>query len=225
MDNLLTRRAFRGEKCRTCPHQTECKFYLDITGDKRAMDLYVKNEQYDGSIRDNCLFHPGINIDDKMPAQNKYRDNTVVNYSLTTYSPFEGWRIAFNGMDGRIEAWADIRWMRSENISQSDMHRQEMSQDADTLFTEPLILHKLWDEHQTILVKYPRAGHGVGDRLLHEKIFRSPDEPDPYHRAAGVRDGAMSILIGIAARKSIESGEPVRIAELTDLEPRERRLV
>lgn len=216
---------FRGDKCRTCPHQDECKFYWDITRDRLAMNLYVKNEHHDGYIRDNCLFRPEINIYDKMSAQIRYRDNTLVNYSLTTYSPFEGWRIAFNGMDGRIEAWADIPWIGSSNISQSDMHRQEMSQDDDNMLTEPLILHRLWEEHQTINVKYQRGGHGGGDRLLHDKIFRSPGEPDPYHRAAGVRDGAMSILIGIAARNSIESGDPVRIAELTDLKPRSRRLV
>ena len=40
----------------------------------------------------------------------------------------------------------------------------------------------------------------------------------------GIRDGAMSALIGIAARKSIESGHPVKIAELTDLEPRIKRI-
>jgi hypothetical protein len=32
-----------------------------------------------------------------------------------------------------------------------------------------------------------------------------------------LRDGAMSVLVGIAARKSIESGKPVRIADLTDI--------
>jgi hypothetical protein len=35
----------------------------------------------------------------------------------------------------------------------------------------------------------------------------------------------MSILIGIAARKSIESGNPIRIEELTTLVPRVKRLV
>jgi hypothetical protein len=40
----------------------------------------------------------------------------------------------------------------------------------------------------------------------------------------GIRDGVMSTLIGIAARKSIESGNPVNIAELTDLEPRVKRI-
>ena len=36
--------------------------------------------------------------------------------------------------------------------------------------------------------------------------------------AAETRDGAMSIFIGIAARNSIESGKPVRISDLTDIE-------
>jgi hypothetical protein len=34
----------------------------------------------------------------------------------------------------------------------------------------------------------------------------------------------MSILMGIAARNSIESGEPVRIGALTDLQPRANRI-
>ncbi len=49
-------------------------------------------------------------------------------------------------------------------------------------------------------------------------IFRNPDMPDPLKHAAGTRDGAMSILIGIAARNSIESGKPVKISDLTDIE-------
>ncbi len=60
--------------------------------------------------------------------------------------------------------------------------------------------------------------------VLQDKIFKNPAMDDPYKHSAGIRDGAMSVLIGIAARKSIESGEKVRIAELTDLEPRIKRL-
>ena len=40
---------------------------------------------------------------------------------------------------------------------------------------------------------------------------------------AGTRDGAMSILIGIAARKSIQERRPVKISELTDLVPKANR--
>jgi hypothetical protein len=63
-----------------------------------------------------------------------------------------------------------------------------------------------------------------GDQQLHDQVFRTPDREDPFQRSAGIRDGAMSVLIGIAARKSIETGHPVRIAGLTDLEPRKRRI-
>ena len=43
---------------------------------------------------------------------------------------------------------------------------------------------------------------------------------DPLRQAAGSRDGAMSILIGIAARESVRTGEPINIASLTSLKPR-----
>ena len=49
------------------------------------------------------------------------------------------------------------------------------------------------------------------------KIFRNPDMPDPYKHSAGTRDGALSCLIGIAARKSIEEQRTVKIEELTDI--------
>ena len=129
-----------------------------------------------------------------------------------------------NGMEGRIDAWLDIPFIKGESISQADMHEQEMSQEDNQLHTEPLILHKLWNKYEVKQVEFQRGGHGGGDKLLHEQIFRNPDKKDPFDRPAGVRDGAMSILIGIAARKSIESGHPVRIAELTDLEPRVKRI-
>ena len=216
---------FRGPNCRSCDHKKDCKFYWDITQSERNMNLYVKNEKYDGYIRDNCLFRDDINIYDKMSAQIKYANDVVVNYSLTTYSPYEGWKIAFNGMDGRLEAWLDIPYMNSENMSQEELHAAEMNQnlDDDVRF-EPMILHKNWNEYETVNVPVERGGHGGGDERLHDKIFKNPDAPDPYKHSAGVRDGAMSILIGIAARNSIETGEPVRIASLTDLQPRAKRL-
>lgn len=217
---------FRGECCRTCPHQGECDFYWDITKSERLMDLYVANEQYDGYLRDGCLFRREVNIYDKMSAQIKYANNAVVNYSLTTYSPFEGWRIAFNGTKGRIEAWQDIPYFSEISVGQDELHAAEMAQDDDgESEVQSVILHRLWNKHDTLRVKIERGGHGGGDKRLHSQIFKHPEKKDPYDRAAGVRDGAMSILIGVAARKSIESGSPIRIASLTDLEPRAKRIV
>jgi hypothetical protein len=189
------------------------------------MDLYVKNEQYDHYIRDNCLFRREINIYDKMSAQVKYKNNVVLNYSLTTYSPYEGWRVSFNGTEGRVEALMDIPYFDNADVNQAELHAQEMDQTSkETTDYNPIFVHKLWKDYEKVIVPIERAGHGGGDARLQEKIFKNPDMEDPYKRAAGLRDGVMSVLIGIAARNSIESGEKVRIAELTNMEPRVKRL-
>ncbi|MBR9999288.1 MAG: Gfo/Idh/MocA family oxidoreductase [Cyclobacteriaceae bacterium] len=213
---------FRGEKCRGCPYQKQCKFYFDITRDKFMMDLYVANEQYDGYIWDSCLWRPEIDIYDKMAVQIKYANDVQVSYSLTTYSPYEGWRIAFNGFNGRIDSWLDIPWLNKEKISQAELHAREMSQDEDEAgsdYDEIMIMDNFGD-YELEKVFHTGAGHGGGDQRLQDKIFRNPDMSDPLKHAAGSRDGAMSILIGIAARKSIEEQRAVKISELTDLKPK-----
>lgn len=216
---------FRGPNCRSCEHKTKCDFYYDITKNKRLMDLYVANESHDGYIRDKCLFREEIDIYDKMSAQIKYANNVTVNYSLTTYSPFEGWRIAFNGTEGRIEAALDIPYDTKVSVSQAEMHAKEMEQSAieETSF-ENIIVHKLWNDFETLQVPYKKAGHGGGDKRLHEKIFKTASIADPYKRAAGSRDGVMSAIIGIAARKSIESGLAIKIGSLTDIQPSANRI-
>jgi hypothetical protein len=67
------------------------------------------------------------------------------------------------------------------------------------------------------------ADHGGGDILMKDKIFKYPSIPDPFKQAANVRDGAMAVLIGIAARNSIDAGKPVRIIDLIDLKPQEKK--
>ncbi len=215
---------FRGENCRQCPHKNNCSYHWDITKDKHLYKLYTEHEHHDGYVRDNCLFRHEINIYDKMSAQIKYANDTIVNYSLTTYSPFEGWRIAFNGTEGRLEAWLDIPYHENADLEQAALHAAEMNQGTAEMDYKPMIVHKLWNKHETMMVGFERSGHGGGDKRLHERIFQDTSAPDPYKHFAGVRDGAMSILIGIAARKSISSGAPVRIASLTDLQPRPKRI-
>ncbi|MGB5360325.1 MAG: Gfo/Idh/MocA family oxidoreductase [Eudoraea sp.] len=212
---------FRGDNCRNCKHQSKCDFYWDISKNQFLTDLYTKNEKYDGYIRDNCLFRNEINIYDKMSAQVKYQNKVQLNYSLTTYSPFEGWRVAFNGTEGRLEAWMDIPYYKEMNIDQAEMHEKEMEQNnGETEHYEPIIVHKLWKDFETVMVEMEKSGHGGGDKRLQDKIFRSVNSVDPFGRTAGSRDGAMSVLIGIAARKSIETGSAVKIKDLTNLQPR-----
>lgn len=130
LENYGINHPYRGSNCRICAYTDKCENYWDITRDEHLMNLYVKNKKYDGYIRDNCLWKENIDIFDKMSVQIKYANNIIVNYSLTTYSLYEGWRIAFNGHDGRIESWEDIPWRRQEKINQAELHAAEMNQNA-----------------------------------------------------------------------------------------------
>jgi predicted dehydrogenase len=215
---------FRHTHCRPCPHKSNCKFYWDITKDKTLMDLYVANEQHDGYLRDACVWRENINIYDKMAVQIRYANDVQVSYSLTTYSPYEGWRIAFNGMTGRLDTWEGIPFQQGkyDAASQAERHAQEMAQNAAEKAEayDEIIAMDNFGRYESIKIPQVRSGHGGGDKILQDRIFQNPNAPDPLRHAAGTRDGAMSILIGIAARQSIETGRPVKISELTDVELR-----
>jgi predicted dehydrogenase len=193
---------FRYRNCRGCPFQDRCKFYWDMTGDEHLMHLYADNEQYDGYLRDGCVWSEDIDIYDKMAAQIRYANGVTVSYSCTTYSPYEGYRIAFNGTKGRLEAWIKER------------------QPWETPDYDEIRVTDNFGQTELIQVSNAEGGHGGGDDRLRDRIFVDPGAPDPYEQAAGVRDGAMSILIGVAARTSVKTGRPIPIGSLTSLQPR-----
>lgn len=218
LDHYGKKGPFRGTNCRNCSFTKECKFYKDITKDQMLMDLYAANEKHDGYLRDGCVYREDIDIYDKMNVQVRYANGVLVNYSLTTYSPYEGWRIAFNGKEGRLDSSEGIPW-ENEAVNQELLHAKEFSQDKSTQpeYYDRIYVNRNFEKHQLVKVPVTKGGHGGGDQKLHDKIFKNPNAPDPYRHAAGTRDGAMSILVGIAARKSIEEKRAVKISELTDI--------
>lgn len=197
--------SFRHTDCRSCPYKKECKFYWDINTDQRLVDLYVKNYEYDHYLRDGCVWREDIDIFDKMAVQIKYANKVQVSYSLTAYSPYEGYRIAFNGTKGKLEAWIKERQPWEED------HFDEIQ------------LTTSFGKREIIRIDNSEAGHGGGDTRLRKSVF-VPGGEDPWHQAAGSRDGAMSALIGIAARNSIDTGKPVKIESLTSLKPQAKKM-
>ncbi|WP_416438160.1 Gfo/Idh/MocA family protein [Phnomibacter sp. MR] len=218
---------FRGKNCRTCEHKNKCAFYWDMTQDKRLMELYADNEKHDGYLRDGCVWRNEIDIWDKMSAQIKYANGVVVNYSLTTYSPYEGWQIAFNGKKGRMETWEDIPYLQKTPDDQAKRHAVEMSEADDAIkgeVQEIMVMDNFAKNYEIYTTPKIKGGHGGGDIRMLRRIFVDPTD-NPHQVLAGTREGAMSILIGIAARKSIAEGRPVKITELTDLVPKAQTFV
>jgi len=225
LDHYGTNNAFRGTKCRGCEHKSNCKFFWDITADERLTALYVANEKHDGYLRDGCVWSNEIDIYDKMSAQIIYANGVTVNYSLTTYSPYEGWQIAFNGMSGRMETWEDIPYLQKTPEDQANRHATEMSNADDAIpgeFREIMVMDNFSKNYEIYTTPKIKGGHGGGDVRMQRRMFVDKTD-NPYNVMAGTREGAMSILIGIAARKSIALKRPVKISELTDLVPMTNR--
>lgn len=205
LDYYGANNAFRHSNCRPCPHKDKCRHYWDINKDPHLVKLYAENEKFDGYLRDGCVWDEKIDIYDKMGASIRYMNGVQVSYSCTTYSPYEGYRIAFNGTKGRLEAWIK--------------ERQPWTEPED----DELRITDNFGQTHLIHVHGAAGGHGGGDNRMRDKIFKDPTAADPYQQAARVRDGVLAVLVGVAARKSVESGKPIRIADLTDIPLQEVR--
>ena len=71
----------------------------------------------------------------------------------------------------------------------------------------------MFGEPYAVAIEEGKGGHGGGDRVLLNDLFGVP-EYDKFHRAASHVDGAMSILTGISANKSMASGMPIDVMNL-----------
>ena len=195
----------RGERCRTCPVKDQCRFFLDLEKNEFHRTAYLECEQYDGYIRDRCVFAEEINIWDNMAVNVRYQSGAILNYLLHAYSPYEGYRIAFNGTKGRLEHFAcENTYISGDESVPGELEKGNVTTTFIPEFSSP----------QEIEVCTGTGGHGGGDPVLLTDIFDPNAPADPLNRKAHQRDGAYSILIGVAAAKSIDTKEMVRISEL-----------
>jgi predicted dehydrogenase len=182
-------------------------FALNLKDGGNLENLYFNAEGEDGYRRDQNVFGDGISIEDTMNVVVRYRNGAQLSYSLTAYSPWEGFRIAFNGTRGRIE----LDEMEKSYINAGgSIGEGETQSHRITVFPH---------FQKPYAVEPPPAvgGHGGGDLPLLEDLFSSQPPSDPYGRAAGALDGALSILTGIAANQSFATGLPVKVDDLVKI--------
>lgn len=186
----------------------EDPFAIDLTHDEKLRGLYLESEKYDGYLRDRNVFGDGITIEDSMSALIRYRTGTVLNYSLNAYLPIEGYSVSFNGTEGRIDFTE--RREATSIAGPKSVTRPEHPERNHQLMVRPMFK----DPYEIEIPAGASGGHGGADPMLQEQIFSANPSPDPWGRDAEHAQGAASVLIGIAANQTFETGTPVEISNL-----------
>ena len=175
-----------------------------MQGNENLENLYLNAEKDDGYIRDQSVFGDGISIEDTMGVLVRYESGAIMSYSLTAFSPKEGFRVVFTGTKGRLE-------LNIDEVVYVNAGGDKSKEGA--LKDKSIKVFPMFDEPYEVEIPTAEGGHGGGDPVLLNDIFGIP-EPDPLNRAASHVDGAMSILTGIAANRAIATGLPVNVKDL-----------
>jgi predicted dehydrogenase len=190
------------QRCLTCPEKVDCSFYFDLTADPGLKALYLDNEKYDGYHRDQCVWRKEIDIEDTMNVIARYAGGTTLSYSLNAFNAWEGYTVAFNGTKGRLE---------HSVVEEALVAGAGKATGDDRIQTRIIPMR---GQPQVIEPWTGAGSHGGGDAVMLADIFDPGAPKDPLQRASDERGGAASILIGIAANRCFETGQPVRIADL-----------
>src|SRR4051794_24231719 len=186
---------------------------LDLRSDAALKALYLDNESYDGYRRDQDVFGPGVTTEDNLAVIVDYGRGAILSYALNAHSPWEGYRIAVNGTEGRAEL--DVVERAAVLVDPEGHVVVDPSAVPDSSSRsggQRLTLQRHWNAAQDIPIKEGEGGHGGGDALLLADVFRGPGD-DWLERPSSWVDGVRSIAVGMAGNESLRTGLPVTIAE------------
>jgi len=189
------------DRCHTCPVFERCDYRLDIESDEALRELYLEAEGDDGYYRDRCVFADDITIEDTMQVQVKYANDVFLNYTLCAYSPWEGLEIKFHGTKGELT---------HRHVEVHGVFGGQRDKAHEDNMTTTLHLHGGLPEN--LEVWQGSGDHGGADPVMLGYLF-DPEgtPPDLYGRASTHREGAWSILTGIAANRAIATGQTVDV--------------
>jgi predicted dehydrogenase len=191
-----------GPRCHGCPVFDKCEYRLDLEGDESLREMYLEAEDDDGYYRDRCVFDADITIEDTMQVEAEYANGVFLNYTLCAYSPWEGLEITFQGTKG------DLTHKHIEVHGVFSGQHREKGESAESFSTT---LHLAGGLPQKIDVEFGKGAHGGADPVMLGYIFDPNMPPDKYKRGSTEKDGAWSILTGIAANKAIATGTKVNV--------------
>jgi len=207
----------RGTPDAGAPAGEKDPFALDLREDDRLKALFLDNEHYDGYRRDQDVFTGGITIEDNLALVVEYQGGPRLSYSLNAHSPWEGYRVAVNGTEGRAELEVVERAAVLHSTDQKTVVDPSATpveeEDAVRRNGERLVVQRHWEAAYEVPIVNGEGGHGGGDELLLSDLFNGPGE-DPLGRPSGYLDGLRSVSVGIAGNRSLETSLPVRVEDL-----------
>jgi len=148
-----------------------------------------------------------------MAVTARYRNGVLLSYCLVAYSPWEGLRVSVTGTKGRIE----LEVVENVSLIGGQAAGAKVEASKGSFKQTRLTVFPMFGQPYEAEIPASQGGHGGADPLLLEQLFAVSPPPDPYHRAASHVDGAASILLGIAANQSLETGECVKVDSLFSL--------
>ena len=184
-------------RCRECELIDSCDYSLRIEEDAWLNQLYAQTWKDDGYYRDACVFRNDINIYDTMSALLSYENGVQLSYSLNAALPVEGYHLAINGTEGRIEL------------------RQYDRQPWVETKTDTIHVMRNFGPYEKLLIPQSDGGHFGGDKLLKEALFNA-DFVDSLLQKAGSWEGLLAMVCGYAACQSIEKNSSISITSLLE---------
>ena len=192
-------------------------FAIDLAANPRLQELYLDAEAEDGYHRDQNVFAPGVTIEDDMAVLVRYDTGATMTYHLTAYAPWEGYRLMVNGSKGRLE----LEVVESDHVSPvaaAELKGAAVhgTAEAPERGGVTLTIRPYWAPPYPVeLQPRNREGHGGADHRMTAVLLGG--RTDPLHRSATARDGALALLTGLAANRSLQTAERVRVSDLLDL--------
>jgi predicted dehydrogenase len=187
---------------------------LDLRTDPRLKALYLDAESYDGYQRDQDVFGPGVTTEDNLAVIVDYARDVTLSYALNAHAPWEGYRVAVNGDEGRAELEVVER---AAVLTDADgrvvIDPSAVPESSSRTGGERLTLQRHWEPAQDVKIEAGTGAHGGGDALLLKDIFRCHGD-DWLERSANWADGVRAIAIGISGNESLDTGLPIKIADL-----------
>ncbi|MFD8571272.1 Gfo/Idh/MocA family oxidoreductase [Streptomyces sp. NPDC059639] len=202
------------------PESATDPYAIRLADDPDLTSLYLDAEAAgDPYIRDRNVFGDGIDVEDDLALLVRYDSGATMSYHLTAYSPWEGYRVMFNGTAGRLELEVEENTWQAPRVASGGggAHGGVV---MDRPGRTSILLRPLWEAPRSVSYESAAGAHGGGDlRMLKELFGAVGDGSDAgvapaAGKGATARDGALALAVGVAGNRSLVTGLPVETAQL-----------